>query len=98
MSKVYWIGSYQSISKPEALASYAKLAGPAMVANGGRFMARGEPAAVFEAGLKERVVLIEFDSLEAAMAAYRSDAYQAALKALGDNSAVRDIRIVDAII
>jgi uncharacterized protein (DUF1330 family) len=52
---------------------------------------------VFEAGLKERLVLIEFDSLEAAMAAYKSDAYQAALRALGENSAVRDIRIVNAI-
>ena len=98
MSKVYWISSYQSVSNPEALAAYAKLAGPAMVSNGGRFMARGEPAAVIEAGMMERVVLIEFESLEVAMAAYRSDAYQVALKALGENSAVRDIRIVDAIL
>ena len=80
------------------MAAYAKLAGPAMVANGGRFMARGEPLAVIEAGLSERVVLIEFDSLEAALAAHESDAYQAALRELGDSSAIRDIRIVDAII
>ncbi len=97
MSKVYWVSSYASVSNPDALAEYSKLAGPAMIANGGKFIARGMPAAVIEAGLMERTVLIEFDSLDIAMTAYKSDAYQAALKALGDQSAVRDIRIISAI-
>src|SRR5581483_8147458 len=63
MAKAYWIATYRSISNPDALAAYAKLAGPAIEAGGGRFLARGLPAQVYEAGVKERTVLIEFDSV-----------------------------------
>ena len=35
MAKAYWISAYRSISDPEALAQYAKLAGPALKAAGG---------------------------------------------------------------
>ncbi len=55
---------------------------------------RGNPATTFEAGQKERIVISEFPSIEKAIAAYQSPAYQDALKALGDG-AVRDIRIVE---
>ena len=53
------------------------------------------PAAAFELGQMERVVLIEFDSVESAKAAYASPAYQKAHDLLGDG-ADRDIRIVEA--
>jgi uncharacterized protein (DUF1330 family) len=61
MGKAYWVAAYRSVSNPEALAAYAKLAGPAIIAAGGRILARGVPALVYEAGLQERTVLIEFD-------------------------------------
>jgi uncharacterized protein (DUF1330 family) len=77
------------------LAAYVELAGPAMVAGGGRFLARGVPAAAFEAGTLERTSLIEFPSVEAAVATYQSPAYQEALEILGDG-AERDIRIIAA--
>lgn len=96
MSKALWVSTYRSVSDPDALAAYAKLAGPALQGAGGRFLARGMPGAVFEAGLEQRVVVIEFDSVEAAVAAHDSAAYQEALRALGDG-AVRDIRIVDGV-
>jgi uncharacterized protein (DUF1330 family) len=96
MAKAYWISCYRSISNPDALAAYAKLAGPAITAGGGRFLARGSAAQTFEAGLKERTVLVEFDSVAQATATYRSEAYAAALKALG-NAAERDIRIVEGV-
>lgn len=96
MAKAYWMGMYRSISDPAALGEYAKLAGPAIDAAGGRFLARGGRVAAFEAGLVERTVLVEFDSFEAAVGAYNSDAYQAALAKLGD-AAVRDVRIVEAL-
>lgn len=95
MAKAYWVATYRSISKPEALAAYAKLAGPALMAAGGRILARGEPAAIKEAGLKQRTVLIEFDSVDAALAAYNSPGYQDALRALGTGAVERDIRIVE---
>jgi uncharacterized protein (DUF1330 family) len=96
MAKVYWICCYRSISDPKAVADYAKLAAPAMKAAGGRFLARGDVAKTYEAGCNERTVLLEFDSLEQAVAAYESSGYQAALKALG-KGAVRDIRIMNSI-
>jgi len=43
MPKGYWITTYRSIKNPEALAAYAKLAGPAMAAAGGKFLVRGMP-------------------------------------------------------
>jgi uncharacterized protein (DUF1330 family) len=95
MAKAYWINTFRSISDPDKLAAYTKLAGPAMRAAGGRFLARGMPARVFESGLMERTTLIEFDSVEQAIAAYESPGYQEALRALGDG-AERDLRIVEA--
>jgi uncharacterized protein (DUF1330 family) len=96
MAKAYWIGCYRSISNPEALAAYAKLAGPAITAAGGRFLARGGVAKTFEAGLAQRTVLIEFDSVAQAVAAYQSEGYTAAVKILA-GSAERDIRIVESV-
>jgi uncharacterized protein (DUF1330 family) len=96
MAKAYWISAYRSISSPEKLAAYAKLAGPSIAAAGGRFLARGVAAKTYEAGMAERTVLIEFDSVAQAIAAHDSPGYQAALEALGDG-AVRDIRIVEGV-
>ena len=67
MPKAYWISTYRSISDPAALAEYAKLAGPAPQAGGGRFLARGTPAIAYEAGTTQRTVLIEFDDVEQAI-------------------------------
>ena len=96
MAKAYWISTYRSVSNPDALAAYAKLAGPAIAAAGGRFLARGMPAQVYEAGLQQRTVLIEFDNVEAARAAHDSPAYREALAALA-GGADREIRIVEGL-
>ena len=96
MAKAYWVTVYRSIRAPEALAAYAKLAGPALQAAGGRFLARGLPARVYESGLEQRTVLLEFDSVTQAIAAHDSPGYQEALRALG-NGADRDMRIVEGI-
>jgi uncharacterized protein (DUF1330 family) len=96
MAKAYWMSIYRSISDPDKLAAYAKLSGPAIAAAGGRMLARGIPAQVYEAGLQQRTVLIEFDSVEAARAAHDSPAYQEALAALADG-ADREIRIVEGL-
>ncbi len=96
MAKAYWIAFYRSISDPAALAAYAELAGPAISSGGGRFLARGMPAKVYEAGLHQRTVVIEFDSVQQAVATHESPAYQAALAALG-KGAERELRIVEAV-
>ena len=96
MAKGYWIATYFSVSNPDALAEYAKLAGPAIAAGGGKFLARGTATKVYEKGIKQRVVLIEFDSVDKAAAAHDSPGYQAALKVLG-NAVERDLRIVEGL-
>jgi len=96
MPKAYWISAYRRVTNPDKMAAYAKLAGPAITGGGGRFLARGEAAKVYELGIKERTVLIEFDSVAQAIATHDSPAYQAALVALGDG-AEREIRIVEGV-
>lgn len=96
MAKAYWISCYREIKDPDKLAAYAKLAGPAIIAGGGTFLARNVAALAYESGVKERVVLIEFPDLEAARSTHDSAAYQAALAAL-DNGAVRDMRVVEGL-
>jgi len=89
----YWINVYREISDEAKVAAYAELAGPALRAAGGTFLARGMPEQTYEAGETTRTVLLEFESVEAARAAHDTPAYQEALAALGDG-AVRDVRIV----
>ncbi len=96
MPKAIWVSAYRAISDTDKLAAYAKLAGPAIAAGGGKFLARGTPAKTYEAGLDMRTVIIEFDSVEAAIAAHDSPGYKAALDALGDG-AERDIRIIEGV-
>lgn len=96
MPKGYWVTCYRSIADPQKLAAYAKLAPAAIAPFGGRYLARATAAAAYESGLKERLVISEFPSVQQAEAAYNGPAYQAALKALGDG-AQRDLRIVEGL-
>lgn len=93
MPKGYWVTIYRSISDPAKLARYAELAPKATAPFGCKYIARGSAANAYEAGLRERIVISEFPSVEQANAAYNSPGYQEALKALG-NGAERDLRIV----
>ena len=94
MAKAYWITTYRSVRDPQALAAYAKVALPALTAAGGRFLVRGTPARVYENGLNERTVVIEFESVARAVAAHDTPDYQEALRVLG-NAVDRDMRIVE---
>lgn len=96
MPQTYLIAFYRKISDTKKLGAYAKLAGPAVTAAGGRFLARGVAAKAMEDGRLERTVVIEFDTLEAAMAFYESAPYQEALAVLG-NSVERDVRVVEGV-
>jgi len=95
MPKAYWVVTYRSIKNPNAWKAYAKLALPAIEASGGSFLALNDPAKTYESGMNERVVLIEFPSLEKALACHDTPAYKEALKALGTGNVERDIRVVE---
>lgn len=96
MAKGYWVTTYRAVKNADKLAAYAKLAGPAIEAGGGKFLVRGNPAKTYENGLMQRVVVTEFPSVAAAIAAHDSPAYQKALEALADG-VDRDIRIVEGL-
>jgi uncharacterized protein (DUF1330 family) len=96
MAKAYWVVCYREIKDPAKLAAYAKLAGPALEAGGGRALIRDIAVKAYESGLLERTVVVEFDSIERAIAAHDSPAYQAALKLL-EGGVVRDMRIVPGV-
>ncbi len=86
MAKAYWVVCYRSISDPAARDAYTKLAVPAVLASGARFLTRGLPAKTYEGGIVQRTALIEFDSV----------AQVAAMIALATgphcNAAARDLR------
>lgn len=96
MAKGYWVSVYPASADRERLAAYDELAGPAVRAGGGRVLSRGDRVVAHEAGITQRAVLVEFDSLEQAVAAYESEAYQKALAALPDG-VERDFRIIEGI-
>jgi uncharacterized protein (DUF1330 family) len=95
MPKAYWVVTYRSMKNPEAWKAYARLAVPAIKSAGGRFLARSNPAKIYEAGMNQRVVLVEFPSLDKALACHDTPAYKDALRTLGSGNVERDMRVVE---
>jgi len=88
-----WI-AHVTVTDPDAYGKYAKLAGPAIAAHGGVFLARGGRYLQLEGTERPRNVVARFPSVEAAEACYRSAEYQAALShAIG--AAERELVIVE---
>lgn len=96
MAKGYWIITFRSVRDPAKLAAYVEIAGPVLAAAGAKFIVRGMPVKVYEGGVQERTVVIEFESVAKAIAVYESAEYQRSIKALGDG-AERDVRIAPAV-
>jgi uncharacterized protein (DUF1330 family) len=95
MAKAYWVVTYRSMNE-KAWGEYAKIAVPALKESGGRFLVAGMPAKTWEAGMNQRVVIVEFESLQKALAAHDTPAYKEALRLLG-NSVERDVRVVEGV-
>ena len=96
MAKAYLVVTYRAINDQEKWSAYAQLAAPAMQKAGGRYIVRGMPSKTYEKGMNQRVVIVEFDSVQKATEAHESPEYQVALRALG-NSADRDMRLVEGL-
>jgi len=95
MAKGYWVTFYHSVKNPAVLTEYAKLATPVVKAHGGRFLSRGTAVKVYEAGIQERSVIVEFDSVQDAIAAYEDPEYKKAIAVLGESK--RDVRILEGV-
>lgn len=94
--KGYWIVCHVSDADGAVMADYASKARPVVEGGGGRLLTRGKPAKVCESGFNEPTVVVEFESLEKALAVYESAAYQAAAKLL-EGKVRRDFRIVEGV-
>ena len=95
MAKGYWVSIYRNVKNPDKLAAYAKIAGPAILAAGGRFVVRApQPVKTYEAGMMQRTVIVEFESVDKAIAVHDGPEYQEALRMLGD-AVERDFRVCE---
>ena len=88
-----WI-AHVTGTDPEAYGEYARLAGPAIAAHGGVFLARGSRYVQLEGADRARNVVARFPSVEDAVACYNSPEYQAALDH-ARNAAEHDLVIVE---
>jgi uncharacterized protein (DUF1330 family) len=91
----YWIARV-TVHDPDGYGEYAKRAGPAIAAHGGRFLARGGAYTQLEGRDHARNVVAVFPSQEQALACYNSPAYQEAL-AFAKVSADRDLCVVEGV-
>ena len=91
----YWIGRINIIDQ-DAFAEYAKRAGPAIVKHGGKFLARGGKSVTLEGQDYVRNVVVEFTSLDQALACYHSPEYQEAWS-LQEGAAEREICAVEGV-
>ena len=96
MAKGYWVATYRSVSDPEALARYGARAAEAIQALGGRALARGRPLRVYESVAPQRCVILEFESVAAAIAAYESDAYSQ-VRSILQGAVEREILILEGV-
>ena len=95
MPTALWI-AHVEVMDPEAYGRYAALAGPAIAAHGGAFLARAGRYVQLEGNDRDRNVVARFPSLERAVECYHSPAYQ---EALGNarGASIRDLMVVEEI-
>ena len=80
MAKTYWIArvDLNSDADPETYKKYVETAKPAFERHQAKFLARGGKTEVLEGKARARNVIIEFPSMEEALACYNSPEYTAA--------------------
>ena len=88
-----WI-AHVTVTDADAYGRYAELAGPAIAAHGGKFIARGGRYVQLEGKERTRNVVATFPSVEAAVECYNSPEYQEALSHARDASE-RELLVVE---
>ena len=88
-----WI-AHVKVTDEAAYMKYAKLAGIAIGAHGGEFIARGGRYVQLEGNDRPRNVVARFPSVEAAVECYNSPAYQEALQ-FAKGASERDLMVVE---
>lgn len=95
MPKGYLVAHIRVHDK-DAYQRFAAMAGPAIKEYGGRVLARQTEPDHREGDLRGIVVLLEFDSLQAARRFYESEAYTAA-RGVRETAAETDLMLVEGV-
>jgi len=93
MAKAYWVVRVD-VHDSDAYKDYAAANGAAFAKFGGRFLVRGGRFEAMAGTARQRNVVIEFPSFDAAAACWRSPEYQAA-RALQKGGAETDLVVVE---
>jgi uncharacterized protein (DUF1330 family) len=95
MKKGYWVVAYRTVGDEAMMTRYVQLAVAALTPLGARTLVSPRSAVTArEAGVALMTVVVEFDSYEAALAAYETEDYKKALAVLGPE-VERDFRIAE---
>ena len=96
MKKAYWIGIV-NVKNHDEYKKYTDIAGPALIAAGAKILSRGGKIKKLEGKAMNRIVIIEFPSMEHADLFYHSDEYKKGLKYINSAVADRFLNIAEAI-
>jgi len=95
MSKGYVVANIR-VKDQEKFQQFSGMAGPAIMKYGGKVLARGPGADRLEGDVSGIVMMIEFESKEAANKFYYSEEYQAA-KAVREACSDTDFMIIEGV-
>ena len=98
MKKAYWVGVV-NVKNQDEYKKYADIAGPSLIAAGAKILSRGGKIKNLEGEGMEmnRIVVIEFPSMERAESFYQSDEYRKGLKYINSEVADRFLNIAEAV-
>ena len=96
MKKAYWVGVV-NVKNHDKYKKYADIAGPALTAAGAKILSRGGRIKNLEGAAMNRIVVIEFPSMERAESFYQSDEYRNGLKYINSEVADRFLNIAEAV-
>ena len=96
MKKAYWVGIV-NVKNHEEYKKYTDIAGPALKAAGAKILSRGGKIINLEGKEINRLVVIEFPSMEHAEKFYISDEYRNALQYVTEEVADRLLNIAEGL-
>ena len=96
MKKAYWVGIV-NVKNHDEYKKYTAIAGPALIAVGAKILSRGGKIVNLEGKKINRLVIIEFPSIENAESFYHSNEYKNGLKYLNDEVAERFLNIAEGL-
>ena len=96
MKKAYWVGIVNVKNQGE-YQKYIDIAGPALLTAGAKILSRGGKIKNLEGKKMDRIVIIEFTSMDHAEKFYHSDEYKKGLKFLTIEVADRFLNIAEGL-